>query len=355
VSEPGDPKDPGASDAPPASIVVADASPDATAQVYEQFASEPAPPLPPIAPPTDDDLREAVGVARREKPERAKTRPKSEDGDRDRDDDHDDHDGTPLTPEQRARRRKMWLTLSFSLVFGLIVIAFVFLGRANGSRLVMVCTADKISAEEGRGFPPWGTRALDGPEWAPIAIPPQAECQTRETESPDELERWYLDALIAQARAKLSARDVATGAGVDDAEKLLRQALLLARPPERHDRRDDIDRLLGNVVYWRANAKIKAASDALAEAAKLYDEATAKKPIDLRDSAAWGDYARELVDEIHLGPEALRPPVPLGAAPLPAHEPAPQGVALPVYPPDAQMGAPITPPDAGVPSGGVLL
>src|SRR6185369_4656760 len=112
---------------------------------------------------------------------------------------------------------------------------------------VMVCSADKISVEEGRGFPPWGTRALDGPEWAPIPIPPQAECQTRETEDTNELERWYLDALVGQARAKLTARDVATGTGLDDAEKLLRQALLLARPPTRKDERDDIDRLLGNV------------------------------------------------------------------------------------------------------------
>jgi hypothetical protein len=340
-------------------VVVADEpAPQAPSPAYEQFGAEPAPPEPPLAPPTDDDLREAVGVPRREKPARAKSRAKSEDerDERDdRDDDRDDADELPLTPEQRARRRRMWLTLSFSFVIGLIIVAFVFLGRANSSRLVLLCSAEKITAEQGRGFPPWGTRSLDGPEWAPIPIPPQAECATRETEDEDELERWYLDALVAQARAKLAARDVATGTGVDDAEKLLRQALLLARPPERHDRREDIDRLLGNVVYWRATAKMKAASDALGDAAKLYDEATAKKPVDLRDSAAWGDYARHLAEEIHLGPEALRPPVPLGAAPLPAREPAPPGVALPVEAPDAQMGAPLTPPDAGVPSGGVLL
>ena len=362
MSEPDDPRDPpdppdppDPNGAPAPTVIAADAPADETQQVYEQFAAEPAPPLPPIAPPTDDDLREAVGVARREKPGVEPKREETRRDERDDDDDRDDGDGVLLTPEQRARRRRTWLTFACSLVIGLIVLAFVFLGRASSSRLVLVCSADTISAEQGRGFPPWGTRELDGPEWAPIPIPPQAECETRETEDQDELERWYLDALVAQARAKLAARDVASGSNVDDAEKLLRQALLLARPAARKDQRDQIDRLLGNVVYWRATAKIKAASDALGDAAKLFDEATAKKPVDLRDSAAWADYARELVDDIHLGPEALRPPVPLGAAPQPAREPAPPGVALPVYPPDAQMGEPITPPDAGVPSGGVLL
>jgi hypothetical protein len=307
-----------------------------------ELTYEPAAAPPPAA--SEDDLREAVGVPRREK-----ARAPSED---DRDRDRDLADPTPLSPEQQARRRKLFLTLGLSLIASLVIIAFVFLGRANSNRLVFACSADQITAEEGRGFPPWGTRELDGPAWAPIAIPPQAECQTRETDDANELEGWYLDALIDQAAAKLSAREVTA---VDDAEKQLQQALLLARPQDRRDERHRVERLLGDVVYWRAAAKVKAATDALAEAGKLYAQAAASRPVHVTDAAAWADYAKHLAEQLQLGPESLRAAPPL-AAPLPdVRVPAPPGVALPVESPDAATGAPLTPVDAGVPSGGVLL
>jgi len=339
MSEPEDPKEP-----PPPSAIGEPMSEHEPEPLPGESVPELAIPPAPIAPPTDDDLREAVGVKRREK-----VRLPTED-----DEDERDADGLSMSPEQRARRRKMWLTLSFSLVIGLIIVAFVFLGRANSSRFVFACASDKITAEQGRGFPPWGTRELDGPEWAPIAIPPQAECKTHETEDESTLEGWFLDALIDQARAKLTAKDVTA---VDDAEKQLQQALLLARAPERRDQRHKIEHMLGNVVYWRGVAKVKAATDALADASKLFDEAARKRPIDVNDAEAWSDYAKEVSDDLRLGPEALRPPAPLGATGAPGRPEAPRGVALPVEPPrvDANMGAPITPPDAGVPSGGVLL
>ena len=359
-SDPNDPNDPDPDPTIPpprerkptpastATTIVTTSAPTTEPEAFDApEPPEPIAPEPPIAPPTDDDLREAVGVARKSKKERA-TSPEPE-----RDPDEDLADDLPLTAEQRARRRRTWMTLSISLVIGLVIMALVFVGRANSSRYVFACSSDAITAEHGRGFPPWGTRQLDDPKWAPIAIPPQAECQARETEDESELERWYLSALIDQARAKLTARDVTA---VDDAEKQLHQAYLLARDPGRGDQRAEIDRLLGDVQYWRGIAKVKAANDALADAAKLFDEAAARKPVKVTTSAAWADYARKLVDDLELGPDALRPEVPLGAAPAPLHEHAPPGVALPVEPPiDANMGAPITPPDAGVPSGGVLL
>jgi hypothetical protein len=349
MSEPGDPPDPPDPVDPPGPDPIDPNDPNAPDPT---FPAEPEAPPPPIAPPTDDDLREAVGVARREKPDKPRAASRIDDGDRDTRDD-DLADLPPLTAEQQARRRRLWLTLAFSTVIGLIIVAFVFIGRSNASRYYFQCGAEKITAEHGRGFPPWGTRELDGPEWAPIAIPPQAECQTRETEEPSELAGWFLDALIDQARAKLTAREVTA---VDDAEKQLRQAYLLARDPKRVDQRNEIDRLLGDVQYWRGIAKVKSANAALADAAKLFDEAAARKPVKVTTSAAWADYARKLVDDLELGPDALRPAMPLGATPPPAREPIPQGVALPVEPAiDANMGAPITPPDAGVPSGGVLL
>lgn len=340
MSHPDQPDDPGAT--PPA-----DQGEPMSEHEPEPMPGEPVPEPPtPMPPATEDDLREAVGVPRREQARRAKS-PTLDDRDAEL------ADELPLSAEERAGRRRTWITLGLSLVVGLVILAFVVLGRANSSRLVFACSADTITAEHGRGFPPWGTRTLDGPEWAPITIPPQAECKTRETEDPAELEGWYLDALVEQASAKLSAREVTA---FDDADKQLHQALLLSRAPERRDQRREIERLLGDVVYWRAAAKVKGASDALADAAKLFDEAALKKPRNVTDAAAWGDYARRLADELHAGPEALRPDG-IAAPIAPTRPPAPTGVALPVEMPDARPaeGAPIAPPDAGVPSGGVLL
>ena len=103
---------------------------------------------------------------------------------------------------------RVYLIGGLLLVVGLVVLAFIVLGRLNAQRLVMVCSPDHVSAERGRSFPPWGTTALDGPEWAPIAIPPQAECQDRETKDRNDLVGWYLTALVHQASAKLAAKPV---------------------------------------------------------------------------------------------------------------------------------------------------
>lgn len=321
------------------------------------IVDEPAIPPAPIAP-SDDDLREAVGVARRaprpsaEPTDRIAPRRTKRDRDRDWADERE-RDDEP-TPADRARRRKLFITLALSLVVGLLIAAFVLLGRANAQRLVFTCAAEQITAEQGRSFPPWGTRTLDGPEWAPIAIPPQAECESRETDDLATLEGWYLDALYEQASTKLGAHKVTS---VDDAEAQLRQALLLSRAPERRDQRANIERLLGDVVYWRGAAKASAAAATLGEAAKLFDEASAKKPRNVSDAAAWATYARKLAADLEAGPDGVRattmPPLP-GQRP-----PAPPGVPLPVEGSDAgvPMGSPIVPepPDAGVPTGGVLL
>jgi hypothetical protein len=318
---------------------------------------EPAPPAEPVAV-SDDDLREAVGVERRDRGKQADEHEHEHEHvdvdvgehDDDRDRDHE----VPLTPAQRARRRRMYVVGSLILVVGLVVLAFVVLGRANAGRLVFVCSADHISAEQGRSFPPWGTTGLDGPEWEPIAIPPQAECQTRETGDPAELEGWFLDALIHQASARLGAQEVTD---VDGADKDLHQALLLARAPERRDQRHEIERLLGDVAFWRGTAKVKAATAALGEAAALFDQAATRRPRNVASSAAWADFARSVATDLTAGPESLRPPAPIGPPVGPGHVPAPPGVALPIGPttPDAAPGAPIASPDGGVPSGGVLL
>ena len=307
------------------------------------------------APPlgTDEELLDAVGV----KPSRKERRAKKK---RDKElealadaAEASELDAAELDPVERAERRgrrRGMLVLSISLALGVIVVAFALLGRANHDRLVFACTATEIRAEEGRAFPPWGTDPLEGPMWAPIAIPPKAECKERETESMTTLTTWYLEALTDQAEERLTAKDVTE---LDLAAKQLEQALLLARHPDRRDARRAIERLLGDVDYWRATARLRGAIDALDQAAKQFEDASTRPPEHARDAAAWAEVARRAKNLLGGGPggAAEQPGAGSGA---PVRQPPPFGVALPVEPVDAAP-APAERPDAGLPTGGVLL
>ena len=305
---------------------------------------EPPEPAVPEAPATAtaDDLREAVGVARR--PEPKKPKPAAVEAEPDSDD--DELDDAP------KKRGKGALVLAIALIAAGAIATIVLLGRANGSRYVFHCGANRITAEEGRGFPPWGTRRMGGAAWKPIEIGPDVECRTRETGSLRQLESWYLEALVTQAQAKLTAKEVT---GVDAAQDELEQALLLSRDPDRADQRKEIDRLMGDVEYWRATARVKSAIQTLEEAAHRYDAAVDKRPRHVSDSAAWAAWARQAADSLRAGPGGTHV---VGPAPVaPTRTDVPTGVALPVEEPDSTEPdvAPVTPVDAGVPRGGVML
>ncbi|HEV7559656.1 MAG TPA: hypothetical protein VGO00_29470 [Kofleriaceae bacterium] len=309
-----------------------------------QEALDVPPPNPddaPILPPTYDysSLRGDTAV-----PDAAAPKPKAKP--KRRDDDDDDGD------DPRKNRRMVWVVAG-SVIAGITSATFALLGRANTSKYVIACDADKIIAEQGRAFPPWGVTPIQGAEWKPITIAPNGECKPRETDDADELEGWYLAQLIDQASALLTAREVTKP---DVAAEQLNQALLLARSPDRRDQRKDIERLLGDVDYWRASAKLRDAATALGDAAKQFDSAAAQRPRHVSDAAAWASYLRKLVDQLHAGPaggtQTAFPPLPAGAE----RQPAPPGVALPVEPSDQGSDVPaLAPPDAGAPSGGVLL
>jgi len=261
---------------------------------------------------------------------------------------------------ERRGRPVLWaVIIAGALGLGTII----FLGRINAGRYAVTCSPDEITAEQGRGFPPWGTRAMTGTEWKVIAIPPNAECKPRDTDSLDELAGWYLDALVDRASAELANHDPAR---VEIAAAELDQALLLARAPERRDQRNDIARLQGDIEYWRATAKLAAAQSAMLDAAKQFDAAAAKRPRHVADATAWSAFVRKVVDQLHAGPSGA--PEATGAVATPTastastassgedHPVAPPGVALPVEPaaePTAQPAQPVV--DAGVPGGGVLL
>jgi hypothetical protein len=270
--------------------------------------------------------------------------------------DEDDSDDDDLAGGGKRRSRKMILVSIASLVVGLGVAALVFLGRANASYFYISCEPDQIVAQQGRSFPPWGETTLSGKQWAAIKIPPEAECIPLETEDETQLSDQFRTMLVKRASVLLTAKEVTK---TDEANALLEQALLHARSSSDAARnaRTDIQRLLGDVVYWRASLKMRDASKSLIEAAKQFDAAAQQRPRHVTDASAWADYVRKVVGELEAGPagstQAAFPPTPPPTEPRP---PAPPGVALPVEPEKGSASEPpAPPPDAAMPTGGVLL
>jgi hypothetical protein len=312
-------------------------------------AAAPAPVEEPLLPATfhENDLRTAIGSPAMPEQIRPLHR-------RERDDDDDDDDG------DAPRSRKTVLVAAGALFLGLGIAALVILGRVNAGRYVIGCDAKEAVAEQGRSFPPWGTSRMSGDEWKPISIPASFQCAALETDDPIELGDAYRKMLVERAESLLTAKEVTQ---IEPAAGLLEQALLHARgggDPHK-SARQAIQRMLGDVAYWRASAKLQKAATELADAAKQFEAAAGQRPRYVSDASAWATYVRRLVDDLRAGPAGTRaqasppPPTP------PDRPTAPAGVALPVEP-TAGSGSsaggaepPPAPPDAGVPSGGVLL
>ncbi|MBV8759231.1 MAG: hypothetical protein JO257_18225 [Deltaproteobacteria bacterium] len=302
---------------------------------------EPLAPSPNQFPPPDDilppaaDLQEAVGAPtrRRRDPEPVL--------------DPDD----PVPP----KNRRVQMIAALSLFGGLAIVALIFLGRANSDRYLLVCSTDRVTPEQGRSFPPWGSHPLAGPAWKPIALPANAECTERETDSLAELEKLYLDQLVDRASTTLTSKTLldkqGSGSSLDHVTDELTQALLLARSPERRDQRKEIERLQGDVTYWRATLRLRDAQAALIDAAKQFDAAAAQRPRHVTDADAWASYLRKLTDELHAGPNG-EPSAPASVPQSVEGPHAPAGSALPVEPPPSEAPPPV---DAGLPTGGVLL
>jgi hypothetical protein len=303
-------------------------------------------------------LQQAVGAASPRARKRAQTQARRDD------DSEPNDDGTP------RRSKRTMVVASLSIVGGLGIATLVLLGRANSERYEINCSASHAIAMQGRSFPPWGTHALNGPEWAPITLPANAECQPRSTEDVAELDKWYLELLVDRATVTLTARDLldiaATPAAggqpavspLDSVSAQLDQALLLARDPDKRDQRKEITRLQGDVLYWRAAARLRDASAVLLDASKQFDAANAQHPRHATDSAGWSTFLHHLADELRAGPNGAPIVVgPIGpSVAVQPGVPVPVGTALPVEDGSGAGSAEApAPPDAGVPSGGVLL
>ena len=300
---------------------------------------------------SENDLRSAVGVAplTESKATRKPPEPAAFDDD-DLDEDDDDKRG------KKGGRTLIFVSV-FSVMLGLTIAALVFFGRSNSERYVIACEAQQIVPQQGRTFPPWGESALSGAQWKPVAIPPEAECEPLDTENLDEMTVAFRSRLVDRAEDMLTKGE---GAKVDEAAAMLEQALMHARDPRFKDARKYIQRVLGDVTYWRASAKLKEAATLLTEATKQFEAANASQPRIVTDADAWAKFVKALAAKLEAGPSGAKvvafPPTP---PPGEAREPAPPGVALPVEPaPSAGSGtgsAPAPTPDAGIPSGGVLL
>jgi hypothetical protein len=286
------------------------------------------------------DLREAVGApTKKSKVER-----------------NDDAQAPPSN-------RKVMTIAAASIFVGLLTLTLILLGRANAQRYFITCTTDQVRAERGRAFPPWGSQLMGGNAYKPIALPANAECKPQETQDLAELEHWYLDVLLERASATLTAPVLdAPDKPLDVAEGELNQALLLSRAPERRDQRKEVERLLGDVQYWRASLRLRDASAALSEAAKQFEAAAAQRPRHVTDAGSWAAFLERVVDELHAGPDGIAATGPTATTASPtnvAPPTAPLGTALPVEPtptPSPTDPAPVdAKPDAGVPTGGVLL
>jgi len=258
--------------------------------------------------------------------------------------------------------RKTMIVIGAALVAGVGISALVLLGRVNTDRYFLDCTAKAAIARQGRAFPPWGSKPLGGAEWRPVALPPNAQCKSEELGDRATLEGKLLDLLVERASAALTTKNLieAIPAGekaspLDAIAAQLEQALLLSRAPERGDQRKQVERMLGDVQYWRASLRLRDANAALVDASRQFDAAALQRPMHVSDAGAWAELVRRVSDQLRAGPggaAAAFPPAPTGDS----REPAPQGTALPVEPaPAAGSDTPPTPPDAGVPTGGVLL
>jgi hypothetical protein len=305
-------------------------------QPYPSPPTTPVPVEPPLLPPAMD-LQEAVGApTTRREPE-----------------------PDELEIVEKTWSRRTMAIVGGSLFVGIGIVALVFLGRANSDRYMLACSTDRVTPEQGRSFPPWGSRPLAGPEWKPIALPANAECREHEVDTIDALGKLYLDVLVDRASTALTGKNLLDPAAknapapLDAIAEQLDQALLLARAPERRDQRKEIERLQGDVQYWRAMGRLRDANTALLEASKQFDAAASARPRHVTDAGEWAGFLRKLTDELHAGPSGTPASEPAAMPQSPTTN-APAGTALPVEP-EGSATSPSAPIDAGVPSGGVLL
>lgn len=269
----------------------------------------------------------------------------------------------PRPPRPPILSRRGWFFLVAFLIVAALLTAGGITSHLNSQRRYLVCGDDDVRAERGRWFP-WGQTRLEGDRWKPFEL--RGACESREVDSESELEAAFLELLINRLNTTLAAEDLAellarspeSAEGATDLEKvevLIDQGMALARAPEHKAQRTELERLRGDVEYWRGRAALQRAVERLEAARGHLEEAYEIGPRHAGDAGDWSAFIERLIERAKGGPGEEEPPRPTSGdagAPRPAIDAAPP--AVPIVIPDAGP-PPATEPDAGVPPGGVLL
>ncbi len=263
--------------------------------------------------------------------------------------------------------KKMLLVFGIGAFFLLGAVSVV-LSWMNSKGFYFVCQAKQIVAERGRWLP-WGRAPMDGEEWKPIAKPPEARCTDRRFDTQRELAEALATALLSRANATLAAATESpiTTEQLTATDAQLVQALLLLSGSEQSDQRKEIERLQGDVEYWRGAAAVREALAAMDKASEKFEAAASHAPRHAGDAQTWANHVRALAEELRQGPRALRPEAPSPPGTPPPFSGTGPTVAPPAVPPSSTDDAgdavgrdtkTDAQPDAGppsIPKGGVLL
>jgi hypothetical protein len=284
-------------------------------------------------------------------------------------------DSVPVGPEQWSLSPRAKLIAIGGGVFAVFLAVMIVLSYLNSRDYFLVCGAEKVTAERGSKFP-WGQTRLGGDELAPIKVTPDSACTAATFATLGELREAFAQVLINEASRRITTK---IPEDIDEAERQLEQAMLLARTIP--SKRAAIESLRGDVEYWRAASELERVVGELEQAAAKFKSAAEMKPRHSTDAPQWSEFASSVAQDLHRGPPELRndrdygpdtpmpfqgtdtspaPPrdgTPTTAIPAdPDRPPAPLGTALPPIV-DAGPSAPPSAgaPDAGIPTGGVLL
>ena len=258
-------------------------------------------------------------------------------------------------PKQKPPRPPLLSRRGWAWVLALVALAALLttggvLSHLNSQKLYLECGDDDVRAERGRWFP-WGKTSLDGDRWKPFKLP--GTCESREVDSESELEAAFLELLVSRLNTMLAAERPAE---ITEAVALIDQGMALARSPEHKPKRTELERLRGDVEYWRGRAELDGAIEKLETARGHYDEAVKIGPRHAGDAGDWTSFIERLIERARRGPTDEPEPGPTPRADAgptaPPTDAAPP--AVPIDIPDAGPPAATTP-DAGVPRGGVLL
>lgn len=298
---------------------------DAATAITDDDAPQWSPDDQELPPPSSDMLAAAGVLAQKEDEPAAKKRRKLKKR----------KEKDPRT--QLTRRQQLVLVGGAALLVATAACAV--LGWLNNQRYYLVCGTRSITAEQG-SFWPWGQDSLGGEAFK--AIEGDHPCTSREFDNRNDLEEAFLVALIEQATRLLASGDADH---VTAAKQELQQALLLSRDPERGKQRAMVERLQGDVAYWRGAAEIQRALKILSTGASYFEDAATRRPRHSNDANAWAEHARFIGSEIDKGPKPLRKDE------SPKEEPHFQGLSEP----DAETPAaadPSTEPPAATPAEG---